>query len=58
MKVTQVLHKQHIYKMFVKHWMIQGKKVPRDTGAHKALLERGIAVHQPEDIVFQQQKET
>lgn len=38
MRPTQVLRAQHLGFMFKKHWLIQGRRTPKDTGA-KALLE-------------------
>lgn len=38
MRPTQVLRAQHLGFMFKKHWLIQGRRTPKDSGA-KALLE-------------------
>ncbi|XP_072929885.1 large ribosomal subunit protein mL37 [Epargyreus clarus] len=44
MKLSQVLNRQHIGFMFKKHWLIQGKRVPMDTGVENYLKEKGIPV--------------
>lgn len=44
MRVTQVLRAQHLGFMFKKHWLVQGKRVPSDTGAKADLESRGIEV--------------
>lgn len=44
MKLTQVLNRQHIGFMFKKHWLVQGKRVPIDTGLESILKEKGIPV--------------
>lgn len=44
MRVTQVLRAQHLGFMFKKHWLVQGKRVPRDSGAKAELESRGIEV--------------
>lgn len=44
MRVTQVLRAQHLGFMFKKHWLVQGNRIPRDSGAKAALESRGIEV--------------
>lgn len=44
MRVTQVLRAQHLGFMFKKHWIVQGKRVPRDSGAQNQLQAQGIEV--------------
>lgn len=44
MRITQVLRAQHLGFMFKKHWLVQGKRVPRDTGAKAVLESRGKRV--------------
>lgn len=38
MRPTQVLRAQHLGFMFKKHWLVQGRRTPKDSGA-KAFLE-------------------
>ncbi|XP_023013475.2 mitochondrial ribosomal protein L37 [Leptinotarsa decemlineata] len=51
MRKTPVLLRQHIGWHFAKHWVLQGKRKPLDTGAEKILKSKGIAVCKPEDII-------
>ncbi|XP_028165329.1 39S ribosomal protein L37, mitochondrial [Ostrinia furnacalis] len=51
MKLSQVLYRQHIGFMFKKHWMIQGKRVPVDTGVEDALKAKGIPVEDALEFV-------
>lgn len=44
MKLSQVLHRQHIGFMFKKHWIVQGKRVPIDSGVEEHLKQKGIPV--------------
>ncbi|VVD01545.1 unnamed protein product [Leptidea sinapis] len=44
MKLSRVLYRQHIGFMFKKHWLVQGSRVPIDTGVEKYLKEKGIKV--------------
>lgn len=44
MKLTRVLNRQHIDFMFKKHWLVQGKRVPIDTGVEDVLRKKGIPV--------------
>ncbi|XP_045502585.1 39S ribosomal protein L37, mitochondrial [Colias croceus] len=51
MKLSRVLYAQHIGFMFKKHWMIQGKRVPIDTGIEQYLKEKGIKVEDALEFV-------
>lgn len=51
MRVTSVLCKQHIERMFKKHWRIQKTRVPCPTEAESEMEARGIPVYEPEDII-------
>ncbi|XP_013184709.2 large ribosomal subunit protein mL37 [Amyelois transitella] len=51
MKLSQILYRQHIGFMFKKHWIIQGKRVPFDTGVENALKARGIPVEDALEFV-------
>ncbi|CAH0690182.1 unnamed protein product [Spodoptera exigua] len=42
MRLSQVLSRQHIDFMFKKHWRVQGKRVPIDTGLEEQLKAKGI----------------
>ncbi|KAJ8723920.1 hypothetical protein PYW07_007900 [Mythimna separata] len=44
MRLSQVLNRQHIDFMFKKHWLVQGKRIPIDTGVEKHLKAKGIKV--------------
>ncbi|KAH8382714.1 hypothetical protein KR009_004906 [Drosophila setifemur] len=51
MRLTNKLCAQHIGWHFKKHWLVQGKRVPKETGAAAELLKLGIVVKSPEDIL-------
>ncbi|KAM3956560.1 mitochondrial ribosomal protein L37 [Aphomia sociella] len=51
MKLSQVLNRQHIGFMFKKHWLVQGKRVPVDTGVEDVLRAKGIPVEDALDFV-------
>lgn len=51
MRLTTVLCKQHIGRMFKKHWRIQSKRVPFVTEAEAEMQARGIPVYEPNDIL-------
>lgn len=51
MKLTQILFRQHIGRHLKKHWMVQGKKVARETAAFKYLAENNIPVYDANDII-------
>lgn len=44
MRLTPRLCAQHLGWTFKKHWQIQGKRIPRDTGAANELAKFGITV--------------
>lgn len=44
MRITSCLYRQHLGFMFKRHWLIQGKQTPSDTGAENHLKARGIEV--------------
>lgn len=44
MRLTQVLFRQHGDRMFKKHWIVQGRRRPQDTGAKAYLESLGIPV--------------
>lgn len=44
MKFTAALKRQHIDFMFKKHWKVQGKRVPLNTGVEDHLKAKGIPV--------------
>ncbi|XP_017133446.1 39S ribosomal protein L37, mitochondrial [Drosophila elegans] len=51
MRLTKTLCAQHIGWHFKKHWLVQGKRVPKETGAVAELLKLGVEVKNPEDLV-------
>lgn len=51
MKLSQVLFRQHIDFMFKRHWLVQGKRVPIDTGIEEYLKEKGIPVEDALEFV-------
>ncbi|KPU79639.1 uncharacterized protein Dana_GF27392 [Drosophila ananassae] len=51
MRLTNTLCAQHIGWHFKKHWLVQGKRVPKETGAAAELLKLGITIKTPEDIL-------
>ncbi|XP_022121277.2 39S ribosomal protein L37, mitochondrial [Pieris rapae] len=55
MKLSRVLYAQHIGFMFKKHWLIQGKRVPIDTGVEQYLKEKGIKVEDALDFIKEPQ---
>lgn len=57
MRVISVLYRQHIDRMFKKHWRIQGNRIPRDTGAETHLKSLGIPVFDAQDIIKETKKE-
>lgn len=44
MRITNALWKQHLDFMFKRHWQVQGKRVPIDTGAEARLQALNIPV--------------
>ncbi|ALC46851.1 mRpL37 [Drosophila busckii] len=51
MRLTNKLFAQHIGWHFKKHWQVQGRRVPRETGAAAELLKFGIQVKSPEELL-------
>jgi len=49
MRLTKTLCAQHLGWHFKKHWLVQGKRVPKETGAAAELLKRGVQVKNPEE---------
>nr|CAH7728461.1 unnamed protein product [Callosobruchus chinensis] len=53
MRISPVLFRQHIGWHFTKHWAVQGKRKPTNTGAEKILKQKGVQVFKPEDILYE-----
>jgi len=51
MRLTTVLCKQHIERMFKKHWRIQRKRVPVVSKAEGTMEALGIPVYDANDII-------
>lgn len=51
MHVTQALRAQHLGFMFKKHWLVQGKRVPRESGAKAVLESRGVPVNDAVEFI-------
>ncbi|CAH1956578.1 unnamed protein product [Acanthoscelides obtectus] len=51
MRLSPVLFRQHIGWHFEKHWRVQGKRKPVNTGVEKNLIRAGLQVIKPEDIL-------
>lgn len=51
MRLTTVLCRQHIGRMFKTHWRLQRKRVPIITEANSEMEARGIPVYEPNDII-------
>lgn len=51
MRLSQVLNRQHIDFMFKQHWLVQGKRVPIDTGLEQQLKAKGIKVEDALEFV-------
>ncbi|PNF38453.1 hypothetical protein B7P43_G04033 [Cryptotermes secundus] len=51
MRLTAVLCKQHIERMFKKHWRLQKTRVPYPTEAESEMEARGIPIYEPNDII-------
>lgn len=50
MRLTQALRAQHLGHMFNKHWMVQGRRVPKDSGARAMLEANNIEVVDAVDV--------
>lgn len=57
MKLSQVLLRQHIDFMFKRHWLVQGKRVPVNTGIEEYLKEKGIPVEDALEFVKEKPEE-
>ncbi|CAB3249153.1 unnamed protein product [Arctia plantaginis] len=57
MRLTQVLNRHHIGFMFKKHWLIQGKRVPIDTGIEEKLKAQGIQVEDALEFIKEKPKQ-
>lgn len=44
MRLTITLLKQHNHRMFRKHWLVQGKRVPLDMKSEESLLKKGVQI--------------
>lgn len=44
MRLTGALYRQHGGFMFKRHWLVQGRRIPQDTGAKTALESQGLPV--------------
>nr|CAI5817023.1 unnamed protein product [Callosobruchus analis] len=53
MRISPVLFAQHIGWHFTKHWAVQGKRKPINTGAEKILKRVGVQVYKPDDILYE-----
>lgn len=56
MRFTQTLRAQHLGFMMKRHWIVQGKRTIRETGARAALEARGINVEDAVEFAFQKPK--
>lgn len=51
MRLTSKLYAQHLGWTFKKHWKVQGKRVPRDTGAQNVLASMGFEVKEVKEAL-------
>lgn len=51
MRITSILYRQHLDRMFKKHWRVQGRRVPIDTGAEAHLKSLGLPIIEASDVV-------
>lgn len=51
MRFTNKLYAQHLGWHFKKHWQVQGKRIPRDTGAAVELEKLGIQIKDPKEVL-------
>lgn len=46
-----MLRRQHIDRMFKRHWVTQGQRTVRDTNVEAALTARGLKVSDPNEFL-------
>lgn len=51
MRFSKVLCAQHLGYYFKRHWLVQGKRTPRECGAKQVLASKGLPVFDALDIV-------
>lgn len=51
MRLTQICLRQHIGRMFKRHWVVQGKKVAIDDGSISELAKLGIFPHDANEFL-------
>lgn len=51
MRFTPKLYAQHLGWTFKKHWQLQGKRIPTDTGAINDLQKFGVNVKDAQDVI-------
>ncbi|XP_034475449.1 39S ribosomal protein L37, mitochondrial [Drosophila innubila] len=51
MRLTNKLYAQHIGWHFKKHWQVQGRRVPKETGAAAELLKMGLQVKSTDEVL-------
>lgn len=56
MRLSKVLNRQHIDRMFKFHWRIQGKQVPINTQVEEVLAAKGIPVCDPKEVIFERRE--
>ncbi|XP_072376589.1 large ribosomal subunit protein mL37 [Diabrotica undecimpunctata] len=56
MRKSPVLLRQHIGWHFYKHWVIQGKRKPLDTGAERILKSKKIPVYDSKDFLIEKRE--
>lgn len=54
MRLTVALFRQHGDFMFKRHWLIQGRRKPQDSGAKAVLESQGIPVIDAEEYLKEQ----
>lgn len=57
MRLTAILRKQHIGRMFKKHWIVQGQRVPVETNAQQTLENLGFKVEDALEVIAEPRKE-
>lgn len=51
MRLTVVLYRQHIGRMFKRHWLTQGVRTPIDTNAQSFLVSKGFQVTEANEFL-------